>query len=157
LSAVHTGSIFFEDKNHKQKGTQVSHLTVAPLKILDIEALRAAAKSLGGQLEQSKVFTSYTGDKNPCEYRITLPGVNYQVGVIYNAKDKSYSLSHDNYGYQGSHHDGHLLEDKFGRGLAKLTQQYTRQVVLSKARNSGWMVSEKRLADGRLQLQMVRA
>jgi hypothetical protein len=135
----------------------LSHLTVSSVVIKDIEALRVAAKSLGGELEQSKVFTSYTGDKNPCEYRIKLSGVNYQVGIIRDPKTGAFALTHDNYGYQGSRHDGHLLEEKFGPGLQKLAQAYTRQTAVMAARKAGYMVSEKRLPTGQIKLQFIRA
>ncbi len=133
----------------------MSHLISAPLKILDLEALRKAAAELGGTLEQSKVFTSYDGPNNACEYRIVLPGVRYQVGII---RDKDhYVLSHDPFGYDESRgHDGHKLVEKFGSGLGRLCQSYTAQVLKAKAKARGWTCVQKTLPSGKLQLQMMK-
>jgi len=133
----------------------MSHLIQSVLQVKDIESLRKAAKILGGELEQSKVFTSYTGEFNPCEYRIKLPGVNYQVGIV--REGSAFLLSHDPFGGYGRH-DGHKLVAAFGNGLSKLSEEYTAQVVTTQARKKiGWTVVRKRLKNGRLQLRMVHA
>ncbi len=132
----------------------MSHLTVAPCKILDLEALRTAAASFGATMEKAATFTSYTGDRNKCEHRIKLPGVSYQIGVI---KDKAghYVLSHDPFGYDGGGgHDGHKLVAKFGQGLQKLQQQYAVQTVLRSARSKGVMCSQRTLSNGSIQLRI---
>lgn len=135
----------------------MSHLVSAPLKILDLDALRSAAASFGATMEKASTFTSYTGDGNPCEHRIKLSGVNYQVGVV---KDKEghYVLSHDPYGGDGyGRHDGHKLEAKFGKNLGLLTQRYAVQTVVIKAKAKGWMIQHKTLANGSVQLRMMQA
>ena len=132
----------------------MSHLLTSTIQIKDIEALRSAATALGGQLEQSKVFTSYTGDNNPCEYRIKLPGARYQVGV--QKQKEGYLLSHDPYSY-GSQHDGHKLKAAFGTALIKLQQQYAKHATMNAARKQGWFCREKKLENGGIQLQLVRA
>ncbi len=135
----------------------MSHLTVAPCKILDLEALRTAAASFGATMEKAATFTSYNRDRNKCEHRIKLPGVSYQIGVI---KDKAghYVLSHDPFGYDGGGgHDGHKLVEKFGDKLGLLTQRYAVQVVALKARAKGWMCQQKTLPNGSVQLQMIQA
>lgn len=137
----------------------MSHLINAPLKIKSIPDLRRAAAALGGELEEFHEFNSYTGAHNKCQYRIKVPGVNYQVGVI--KEGSTYVLQHDPFGgdsplYQ--HHDGHKLVRQFGPGLKKLCEEYTAQVVTTQARKKiGWSVVRKRLPNGRLQLRMVHA
>ena len=133
----------------------MSHLQSGTVLIKDIEALRSAAKQFGGTLEQSKVFTSYSGDSNPCEYRITLPGVRYQVGIC-KQDTGGFLLSHDPYDY-GSRHDGGKLVAAFGGKLSKLQQQYAKYATMNAARKAGYMVSEKLQANGSIKLQLMHA
>jgi hypothetical protein len=82
----------------------MSHLLTASVVIKDIAVLRAAAATFGAQFAEKKTFHSYQGE-TPCAYVIALPHVAYEVGVIFDPKTKSYSLSHDPYS-SGSRHDG---------------------------------------------------
>ena len=133
----------------------MSHLTQAPLKILDIAALRAAVSSFGAQLTEKKTFHSYEGE-NKCDYCISLPNVYYEVGVR-REKDGRYSLHHDPFGYENSGgHDGHKLVAAFGTGLGKLCQQYAAQVLKAKSKLNGWTCVQKSLPNGKLQLQMMK-
>jgi len=137
----------------------MSHLVSAPLRIRSIPDLKRAAQALGGELEESAVFTSYQGERNKCNYRIKLPGVNYQVGIVRDGD--VYLMQHDPFGGDGPQwgdNDGHKLVAKFGKGLSKLSEEYTAQVVTTQARKKiGWTVVRKRLKNGRLQLRMVHA
>ncbi len=132
----------------------MSHLVSSPIKILDLAALRRAAESFGAQFAEKKTFHSYQGE-TACDFVIALPTVKYEVGVI-KQKDGSYTLSHDPFGYEGSrNNDGHKLVGKFGEGLGLLSQAYSRQVVLTKAKSRGFCVQEKKLANGQIRLQLI--
>jgi hypothetical protein len=133
----------------------MSHLQSGTVLIKDVEALRSAAKQFGGTLEQSKVFTSYSGDSNPCEYRITLPGVRYQVGIC-KQDGGGLLLSHDPYDY-GSQHDGGKLVAAFGDKLSKLQQQYAKYATMNAARKAGYFCQEKLTSTGAIKLQLVKA
>ncbi len=133
----------------------MSHLLTAKVVIKDIDALRRAALSFGAQFAEKKTFHSYQGDTK-CDYVIALPAVKYEVGVIRDPKTGAYSLSHDPFGFDGDRcHDGHKLVNKFGAGLGLLSQAYSRQVVLAKAKAKGWMVQTKTLPDGRIRMQLI--
>jgi len=133
----------------------MSHLINAPLRIKSIPDLRRAAQALGGELEESEVFTSYTGEYNKCNYRIKVPNTRYQIGIV--QQGDSFVMQHDPFD-SGPYHDGGKLVAKFGRGLSKLSEEYTAQVVTTQARKKiGWTVVRKRLSNGRLQLRMVHA
>jgi hypothetical protein len=136
----------------------VSHLTQSPIQIKDIEALRVAAASFGATMEAAKTFASYERNQ-ACEYAIKLPGVRYQVGV---RKDASghYTLHHDPFSADWGpraedKHDGGKLVEKFGSGLGKLSQAYSRAVVMKQASQKGWMVQTKTLPDGRIRMQLI--
>ena len=134
----------------------MSHLISSTLKIRSIPDLKRAAQALGGELEESAVFTSYEGkDACRCNYRIKLKGVNYQVGIV-EQPDKTFVMQH--VPFNCGWHDGGKLVEKFGVGLSKLSEEYTAQVVTTQARKKiGWTVVRKRLKNGRLQLRMVHA
>ena len=108
----------------------MSHTTTIKSSIVDLDALDAAVKSLGGQLIRNVTeFTQYTG-KGRCDHVIRLPSVRYEVGVARNTEQNKYDLLYDPYGYDpygfdhSPRHDGHQLERRFGKGLSTLTQHF---------------------------------
>ena len=130
----------------------MSHLTKVELSVSNLDALAAAAKELGGALERNcKTFDAYTRNQ-PCTHRITVPGINYQIGVRQET-DGTYSLHMDNYGYDSSRHDGHKLTAQFGQGLTKLRQYYGVHTATQAARKKGWMVQRTTLPNGTMRLQ----
>jgi hypothetical protein len=135
----------------------MSHLNIGQTRILDLQSLEKAVVALGGVLLNQRTFQSYSGSNNPCERAIALPSVNYQVGVQA-AKDGGYVLAHDEYG-DGSYglHDGQKLVARLGKGLAKLYQRYSREVVVKQAKARGFFCRENKLADGTIQIQLQRA
>lgn len=129
----------------------MSHTTRISLQVTNLDALAAAVAELGGVLERNcKTFNAYTPNQ-PCVHRITVPGVNYQIGVRMEP-DKTYSLHLDHYTY-GSQHDGNKLVEKFGSGLSMLRQHYAISAATLAARAKGWMVQRLKLPDGTLRLQ----
>lgn len=112
-------------------------------------------------MEKASTFTSYERNQK-CDYAITLPEVRYQIGVRHDPKTKSYSLHYDPFeAVWGKRpedkHDGHKLLEKLGSGLGLLTQKYAVQTVVLKARAKGYMVTQKTLPNGSIQLQMMQA
>ena len=103
----------------------MSHTTTIKSNVVDLDALDAAVKSLGGQFIRNVTeFTQYTG-KGRCDHVIRLPSVRYEVGVARNAEQNKYDLLYDPYGFaESTQHDGHKLERRFGKGLSTLTQHY---------------------------------
>src|SRR6266700_2776154 len=103
----------------------MSHVLTGSIRILSIDALKAAAKDLGAVLvENKKTFNAYYGGEQ-CEHAIQLPGVNYEIGLR-KQKDGSFSLAWDEYS-SGGRHDGNKLIEKFGAGMCKLHAAYGRQ------------------------------
>lgn len=136
----------------------MSHLTTAPAKCLDIDALRAAARHFGGELIEAKTFSTYQHGQK-CDYAITLPNVRYQVGVR-KEKTGEYTLHFDPFSYDennmsnANRHDGSKLVKAFGKGLNLLTQRCAAETVLKAARRKGVLCEMKTLSNGNLQLRM---
>ena len=103
----------------------MSHTTTIKSNVVDLDALDAAVKSLGGQFIRNVTeFTQYTG-KGRCDHVIRLPSVRYEVGVARNTEQNKYDLLYDPFGSDHSpKHDGHQLERRFGKGMSTLTQHY---------------------------------
>ena len=103
----------------------MSHTTTIKSNVVDLDALDAAVKSLGGQLIRNVTeFTQYSAPGR-CDHVIRLPSVRYEVGVARNTEQNKYDLLYDPFGFDHSpKHDGHQLERRFGKGLSTLTQHY---------------------------------
>ena len=102
----------------------MSHTTTINSNVVDLDALAAAVKALGGQFIRNVTeFTQYSAPGR-CDHVIRLPSVRYEVGVARNAEQNKYDLLYDPYGFDHSRHDGHQLERRFGKGLSTLTQHY---------------------------------
>lgn len=132
----------------------MSHLVTSKSLIKDIDCLDAAVKTFGGKLVKDTHFVSYY-NSNPCEYKITLPGVAYQIGVIKTAE--GYTLQHDPYGtMQDKRHDGPKLIKAFGEGLCLLTNAYNEQCIVKTAKQHGFTVTRKTLPNGDIALKATR-
>lgn len=123
----------------------MSHLTKIETRILSLTALESAVKEMGATLTRdSKTFTAY--NRSPCDHRITLPGVRYEIGVR-REQDGAYTLHADlNAG------DGNLLVLHFGNGLNKLTQTCAAHAAIEAARRKGWMVHRQNLPGGKIKI-----
>lgn len=87
----------------------MSHTTTIKSNVVDLDALDAAVKALGGQFIRNVTeFTQYSAPGH-CDHVIRLPSVRYEVGVARNAEQNKYDLLYDPYGFDHSRHDGHQL------------------------------------------------
>jgi len=146
----------------------MSHIDTVKLKILSLAALEAAAKEHGCQWLNKKTYEWYgdyvgntplpegmTQDSlGKCDYVIKVPGVKYEIGVV-KLKDGNYTLAYDFYsGMRGA--DGGKLLDKFGQGLKKLCQSYSKHANLATWRKHGWLIHEVEGKNGKLKLEAQR-
>jgi hypothetical protein len=80
-------------------------------------------------------------DIGKCEYKVTVPGINYEIGLAKPEGEDGYALMYDYYGQQGRH-DGRKLLDKFGTGcvsdgLSKLANEYRHLMLVKEAKRMG--------------------
>lgn len=112
----------------------MSHIATVAVQFKDTAALKAACRTLGYELGEQgthKVFTEQvTG------LPIKLPGWTYPVVVTGN------ELKYDNY-------SGHWGDIKH---VNALRQRYAVEAAKLKARQQGFAIAEKRLANGQIQL-----
>ena len=151
----------------------MSHLIAGKLELndnaTDLAALAEAAKALGGHLirgqTKHKWFEVSVGDAalpdgltvaqiGHCAHAIKLPGANYEVGV-YRKPDGKLTCFYDSWsGYDGKSttHDGYKLEAAFGKGCAKLSQQFAYQRIKAAAKAKGYMQSMQTLGGGEIKM-----
>lgn len=140
----------------------ISHIAEISVIVKDIDALAAAAKELGLDFCRGQATYKWYGrslgdtplpaglkasDLGKCDHALRIAGnaKAYEIGVKQMA-DGTYRLLWDF--WQG----GYGLQDKVGQNAGKLIQEYAAQVALKKARQQGFAVQRKMLADGRVQL-----
>jgi len=127
-----------------------------------VAALAAAAQALGGTLEQAdkiRWFGRHVGDWpipegftvsdiGKCKYKISFPGVSYDVGVIPHPQDPSkLCIYYDFYG------PGRQLQRIVGKGAEKLMQQYGLHAALAWAKSKGKQASVMQLPNGYYQVE----
>lgn len=128
----------------------MSHITDIELKILDLNALKAACREVGVTFnEGAETFTSYQ-DGLKCEHSITSPWGRYQIGVLKAKDGKGYTLAWDSYCQ-------YETVKKLGEGLEKLKQAYGVCKATIEARARGWSVHRQNLPNGTIKLVMTGA
>ena len=118
----------------------MSHIVTISTVITNLAALKAAALDLGAVWNEGKTTYNWFGRSvgdyplpkgmtaamlGKCEHAISLPGVNYEIGVV-KLPDSTYTLAFDFYGsgLNGNPNDGKKLKEHFGDKLGKLTDYY---------------------------------
>ena len=149
----------------------MSHLSQAPVLILEseIDSLRKTATFFGAEVltnTKCRWFNSFVGDaplpvgwtaaelKDALErapYVIRHPDAGYDIALIRNKNGKGYSLFYDSWGID----KGQVLDEKFGKGLIRLTKEYTKNVVRKAARAHGWLCQENTVK-GRVTMTLVK-
>lgn len=143
----------------------MSHVTTGSCVIKDLEALKLAAQELGGAFvagqHSYKWYGRYVGDAplpkgltiddlGKCTHAITLPKVEYEVGVV-RQSDGSFRLMFDYWG------PGQGLVKAFGENLGKLQQIYAKHAVIRQAKAKGMIVRQSAGNDGSIKLQLMTA
>lgn len=150
----------------------MSHVTSVKVKVRDLTALKQAVQRMGGIFVQDQKTYSWWGQSvgdtplpegftlemlGKCQHAIRVPGGNYEIGVV-KMPAGHYELAYDSYncgmGPNGIPADGEKLHQKFGTGLKGLIQMYGVVAATLKAKAQGWVVSETKLSNGSIRLQM---
>jgi hypothetical protein len=130
----------------------VSHVAKIDLKILNLDALKTAADSLGLEFVEGQTSYRWYGhhvgdypmpegmslaDLGTCDHAMRIPGnpSAYEIGVKKMA-DGSYTLLWDF--WQG----GYGLQDAIGKDGVKLKDGYALQAALNHYRRNGFRVSQ---------------
>lgn len=145
----------------------MSHVAQIDLEIRDLEALEAAARSLGLELVRGRTAYRWYGrhvgdyplpagftkdDLGRCDHAIRIPGDDraYEIGVVRRRDGRpGYVLLWDC--WQG----GYGLEERVGAGAARLKQAYALEAAKRAAWRAGHRVlGEIRKADGTIVLRI---
>jgi hypothetical protein len=112
----------------------MSHTTLVQANITDIESVQEACKELGFTIRKGGTVKSYYNDKT-ADYVISISGCPYEVGLVWNNKEKKYDLLYDSYG-------GHI-ESRLGKNCGKLVQSAAFHKVAKAAKLKGFFVAKK--------------
>ena len=134
----------------------MSHVSEIELKILSLEALKAACTRLGLQfVEGQKTYKWYgyfmgdyplpswlkVADLGKCQHAIRVPGASYEIGLV--EHEGEIKLLWDFWSEGG-------LEKVLGKQGGRLKQAYTVEQSKAVARRAGYRVTEKRTLMDRL-------
>jgi hypothetical protein len=141
----------------------MSHVTEITLTVTDLDALEAAAKRLGGQLHRNKRtykwYGRFMGDSTPpawmrpedfgkCEHCISIPGCDYEIGLVRKPGAPGWQLVWDSWRHGG-------LTRALGENAERLKTAYAAEAATRAARRKGWTVAEsKPRADGTIMLTL---
>jgi len=140
----------------------MSHVSEIELKILSLDALKAACARLGLQFVEGqktyKWYGTWVGDYpkpewvkledlGKCQHAIKVPGASYEIGIVEHQGE--IKLLWDFY-YTGG------LERKLGRNGGRLIQAYSVEQTKRTARKAGYFVKEKVEEDKSITLTMER-
>lgn len=143
----------------------MSHVESCRTAITDLTALKAACTRMGVEfVENTKTYrwwgrsvgdypipAGFTAkDLGHCDHVIRVPGVGYEVGVVKNKSGKGYTLLYDFYG------QGQGLLEKFGKGLTKLADAYSVEVLKAKALAQGYFAEEATADNGEITLKVTK-
>lgn len=141
----------------------MSHVSKGAVQVRDLEALKAAVKSLGGIWRDKQTYNWYgrwvndyhgedaayrqgikPEDYGKCDFAIGVPGGTYEVGVV--RTGDHWSLVYDHWGSGGS-----AIEKQFGKLCGKLGQQLGLEVAKKKLAAKGYSMTQ-RVVNGKIQL-----
>lgn len=138
----------------------MSHVVKVELLVKDLDALAVAANKCGCELVRNQKTYKWYGrfmgdyqmpegmtenDLGKCDHAIRVKGAashTYEVGVIKNKNSEGYSLFYDF--FQG----GYGLEEKVGKQMGLLKQEYTVQAILNKVKNKSQVRKLEEIKEG---------
>ncbi len=141
----------------------MSHITKIDIEVTDLEALKEAAATLGGELQEGKKsyrwFGTWVGDTQmpegmtradlgKCDHAIRFKGAEYELGVVKRKDGKGFTLAWDYW------HSGGLDRVLGGQSAPKLKQAYGVARLKREARKRRMAVHEQRLQDGTIRLRV---
>lgn len=143
----------------------MSHVATIETKLTDLQAVKAACDRMGWQfMEGQKKYKWYghiVGDYNAadnaltngmkeedlgkCDHAIRVPGATYEIGLV-NQTDGSFKPAWDWWA------SGGLSKVRSENGMNGFLQAYALEKTKIEMRRKGMVCTEKKLADGRIQL-----
>ena len=153
----------------------MSHVADVQMQIKDLNALRQAVEAAGAVWHEGQTTHRWYGRflddwndsraavnrRDPktfgkCLHAISVPGVNYEIGVVQHRSGEGFDLVYDNFGSSGQH-DGQKLEQKFGgAGFPVLRQGYGVELTRRELTRKGYRVVTVPQEDGTIKVKATR-
>lgn len=130
----------------------MSHIAKIQLQIKDLDALAAAAESLGCELVRDKKnFLWYAGKRNPCDHVIRVKNAKagtYEIGVIADGEG--------NFRLECDFWDSGGLLPIVGKDAQKLRQGYAESAATRQAQRQGFRVQRTVNENGVVRLRLTK-
>lgn len=125
----------------------MSHIQTIEVNITDLQALKKTCEKLGLVFKnEQKTFRWYYGDQ-ACNHAISVPGAEYEIGVLKNADHPGYTLQVDYYDRK--------LTEKIGQLGGLFKQRYTLEKAKIEAIKKGYSVREHRINEKQIELRII--
>ena len=125
----------------------MSHIQTIEVEITDLVALKNTCKRLGLEWKQDqKTFRWYQAVPANCDHAISVPGANYEIGVLKNGDRKGYTLQVDYYDRK--------VTEKIGQLGGLFKQGYALEKAKLEAIKKGYSVREHRVNDRQIELRI---
>jgi hypothetical protein len=125
----------------------MSHIQTIEVEITDLQALKSACKRLGLEWKQDqKTFKWYQPRPEPCDHAISVPGANYEIGVLKNGDRKGYTLQVDYYDRK--------VTEKIGQLGGLFKQAYCLEKAKLEAIRKGYSVKEHKINERQIELRI---
>ena len=127
----------------------MSHIVSIKTKITDRKALEALCKELNFPFAVQPTFKGWAGREHPCEFRITVPGQSWDIGVVraadYTDAKPSWELQCDHFLFRDA---------RVGQDCQRVVQLYGVHKATLEAQRRGMMVTREQQANGTIRLQI---
>lgn len=141
----------------------MSHVSTIATEVTDLAAVEALCKEKGWTFMRDQRTYAWYGtsvgdyplpagmkaeDLGKCSHAIKVPGCEYEIGLVRNAKTGGYRLAYDFWG------PGKKLQEAIGENGGTFLQGYGVCKATLIAKSKGYMVSRSTLPNGTVKLQV---
>jgi hypothetical protein len=114
----------------------MSHYSQHVSKLNDIDAVKAACEELNLTIREGGTVRYYSSSNQvKANFVISIPGCQYDVGLVKDSKTGNYTLVYDE--WQG------YVEKKLGKGCIKLIESANYHKITKKAKLRGYFINRK--------------
>ena len=129
----------------------MSHISTCETVFNCEDSIREAAEDCGLEIVQSKVFTTYGGQQDACDFKMVIPGDGqaYECGFVKN-EDGTYDLQYDSY------NGGRGMMQKIGENAGRFEGNYKYARTKRALRKQGVRFREERKeVEGRMKRRLI--
>lgn len=124
----------------------MSHIQTIEVNITDLQALKNTCKKLGLEFKQGQNSFKWYRGTDKCDHAISVPGANYEIGVLKNGDRKGYTLQVDYYDRK--------VTEKIGQLGGLFKQRYALEKAKIEALKKGYSFHEHQINQYQIELRI---